>query len=247
MNVVIFSGTTEGRELSRCLAQRGARVTVCVATEYGREEQGETDGVTVSCGRKTVEEMQRLLHGAELCVDATHPYAVVVTQNIREACENTGVPYKRLLRPRSADPSDGVFVPDAAQAAQWLAEREGNILLTTGAKELAAFAALGGQRLYPRVLPLQSSLENCEKAGIPRRNIIAMQGPFSLELNVAMLHQYNIRWMVTKDGGVTGGFPEKVQAAEQAGVPLVVIQRPEDDGAEFETILHDCEEMMGCR
>lgn len=158
MNIVIFSGTTEGRMLSHALAQRGIPVTVSVATEYGREEQGECDGVTVSCGRKTVEEMRDMLHGAALCVDATHPYAVEVTQNMREACMLAGVPYRRLLRAASETTSDCVLVESAAAAAQWLASREGNILLTTGAKELAAFAPLGGERLYPRVLPDRKSV-----------------------------------------------------------------------------------------
>lgn len=244
MNIVIFSGTTEGRMLSHALAQRGIAVTVSVATEYGREEQGECDGVTVSCGRKTIEEMQEMLRGAALCVDATHPYAVEVTQNMRTACEMAGVPYRRLLRAASDTATDCVMVPSAQAAAEWLMPREGNILLTTGAKELAAFAPLGGERLYPRVLPVQSSLEGCIQAGIPHRNIIAMQGPFSEELNLALLHQFAIRWMVSKDGGATGGFPEKARAAERAGVPMVVIQRPEEQGADFASILRECEEQM---
>ncbi len=244
MNIVIFSGTTEGRMLSHALAQRGIPVTVSVATEYGREEQGECGGVTVSCGRKTVEEMRDMLHGAALCVDATHPYAVEVTQNMREACMQAGVPYRRLLRAASENTSDCVLVESALAAAQWLASREGNILLTTGAKELEAFAPLGGERLYPRVLPVQSSLDGCLRAGIPHRNIIAMQGPFSEELNLALLHQFDIRWMVSKNGGATGGFPEKARAAQRAGVPMVVIARPEEQGADFAEILRECEERM---
>ncbi len=244
MRIVIFSGTTEGRVLSHRLARSGISVTVCVATEYGREEQGEQDGITVSCGRKTVKEMQDVLRGAALCVDATHPYAVLVTQNVREACAREGIAYRRLLRPRSTQEHDGVFVASAEQAADWLSLREGNVLLTTGAKELTAFARLGGERLYPRVLPVQSSLDRCAQANIPHRNIIAMQGPFSEEMNLAVLHQYDIRWMVTKDGGAAGGFPEKVRAAERAGVTLVVIQRPEESGAELETIVRECEERM---
>ena len=51
MNVVVFSGTTEGRELSRQLAALGIEVTVSVATPLGPEEQGSTPGVTVRCGR----------------------------------------------------------------------------------------------------------------------------------------------------------------------------------------------------
>ena len=80
MNVVVFSGTTEGRELSRQLAALGIEVTVSVATPLGQEEQGSTPGVTVRCGRLLPDEMAALLGGAALCIDATHPYAVEATK-----------------------------------------------------------------------------------------------------------------------------------------------------------------------
>ena len=99
MNVVIFSGTTEGRSFSRALAALGAAVTVCVATELGAEEQGCADGITVRTGRLDAEGMTALLRGAALCVDATHPYAAEATRNIRAAAAAAGVEYHRLLRP----------------------------------------------------------------------------------------------------------------------------------------------------
>ena len=131
MKIIIFGGTTEGRLLSHLLAEKGAAVTVCVATEYGCEEQGEAPGVTVLTGRKTVEEMSELLRGSDLCVDATHPYAVEVTKSVRRACAGAGVPYRRLLRDRSGD-TDAILVDSAEAAAKLLADREGNLLLATG-------------------------------------------------------------------------------------------------------------------
>lgn len=104
MNVVIFSGTTEGRALSCQVAALGAAVTVCVATDIGAEEQGNTEGITVCTGRLTADEMAALLRGAALCVDATHPYATEATRNIRAAAQAVGVEYHRLLRPASALP-----------------------------------------------------------------------------------------------------------------------------------------------
>ena len=245
MRIVIFSGTTEGRLLSRLLAEKGADVTVCVATEYGCEEQGEAPGITVLTGRKTVEEMVELLRGSDLCVDATHPYAVEVTKSVRRACGEAGVPCRRLLRDRSAD-TDALLVDSAEAAAELLADREGNILLATGMKELPAFAGISPARLYPRVLPTGESIAACERAGIPHRNIIAMQGPFSVELNEALIRQFRIAYLVTKDGGKAGGFAEKVQAAEHTGVELVLIRRPEETGETFEEVVKSCEEMMKC-
>ncbi|MBP3510193.1 precorrin-6A reductase [Oscillibacter sp.] len=245
MRIMIFSGTTEGRLLSRLLAEKGADVTVCVATEYGCEEQGEAPGITVLTGRKTVEEMVELLGGSDLCVDATHPYAVEVTKSVRRACGEAGVPYRRLLRDRSAD-TDAIAVDSAEAAAKLLADREGNILLATGMKELPAFAGISPARLYPRVLPTGDSIAACERAGIPHRNIIAMQGPFSRELNEALIRQFNIAFLVTKDGGKAGGFQEKVQAAENTGVRMLLIRRPEETGETFEDVVRSCEEMMKC-
>ena len=245
MRIVIFSGTTEGRLLSHLLAEKGAAVTVCVATEYGCEEQGEAPGVTVLTGRKTVEEMAELLQGSDLCVDATHPYAVEVTKSVRRACGEAGVLCRRLLRERSTD-TDAVLVDSAEAAAELLADREGNILLATGMKELPAFAGISPARLYPRVLPTGDSIAACERAGIPHRNVIAMQGPFSRELNEALIRQFHIVYLVTKDGGKAGGFQEKVQAAENTGIELVLIRRPEETGESFDEVVKSCEEMMKC-
>lgn len=244
MRIVIFSGTTEGRALSRELAAKGAEVTVCVATEYGREEQGIFPGVTVRAGRLEADCMAELMRGAALCVDATHPYAVRATENIRSAAERAEVPYRRLLRRASPLPEDSITMADAQEAAAYLAGRKGNILLTTGAKELAAFAPLGGERLYPRVLPSVESLDVCEAAGVPRRNIIAMQGPFSEELNLALIRQFSIRYLVTKDSGEAGGFGEKAAAAAAGGAVLLVIRRPVEQGEDYDTILCCCKELL---
>ena len=139
MKAVVFSGTTEGRGFSRQLAALGAEVLVSVATPLGAEEQGKADGITVHCGRLTPEEMAALLQGAALCVDATHPYAVDATKNIRAACAVVGVEYHRLLREESPLPAGSMVFATAAHAAAFLAGCSGNVLLTTGAKELAAF------------------------------------------------------------------------------------------------------------
>ena len=83
-----------------------------------------------------------------------------------------------------------------------------------------------------------------EGAGIPHRNIIAMQGPFTLELNLALMQQFHIRYLVTKDGGSAGGFAEKAQAAAQSGAALVVLRRPEECGETAEEILQRCRELL---
>ena len=166
MKVLVFGGTTEGRLLARELSALGAQVTVSVATALGAEELRGVPPLTVCVGRKDTRQMREMLPGFAVCVDATHPYAAEASGNIRAACLAAGVPYRRLLRGASALPPDSVVVPDAPAAARWLAGTQGNILLATGAKELAAFAGLDAERLYPRVLPTHEGLAACEAAGV---------------------------------------------------------------------------------
>ena len=219
-------------------------MTVCVATDYGREVQGNRNGIAVLTGRLDCDGMAGILKKTALCIDATHPYAEQATINIKSAAERANVPYKRLLRRKSPVSYEGITVKNAEEAADYLQGTDGNILLTTGVKELAAFLKLGEARLFPRVLPDASSLLICDRLGIPRRNIIAMQGPFSEEMNAATLRQFSIKYLVTKDGGVIGGFLQKAAAAQKTGAELLIISRPEESGEEYDEVLKCCKEMI---
>ena len=226
----VFAGTTEGRELVAFLAQQNVRVTACVATEYGETLLTPSENLAISAGRMDSSEMAELFRKEQfaLVIDATHPYASVVTENIAEACAAAGVEYLRLLRTGAEMPEDAVFVQNIEEAVEYLNSTEGKILLTTGSKELHKFTPIHdfAERVYARVLPMEESLHLCQNAGVKCAHILAMQGPFTKELNTAMLRSTGAKYMVTKDSGTTGGFDEKISAAREAGATLVVIGRP---------------------
>ena len=145
-NICVFAGTTEGRELVEFLAGQPVQATVCVATEYGETLLPEAENVTVLAGRIPVEDIIRMLQGTrfDLVIDATHPYATSITESICTACRETETEYLRLLRQSSEQAEDVVCVENAAAAAAFLETTRGNILLTTGSKELAAYSSCCG-------------------------------------------------------------------------------------------------------
>lgn len=230
MKLVIFSGTGEGHDLCRFLSGSGQQAEVFVATEYGQAVMEPMPGITVHQGRLAIPEMAGHFSAETLVVDATHPYASQVTANIRTACAQSGAEYLRLLRPRIAA-EDVVSVPDTAVAVAWLSAHTGKALLTTGSKELEAYTAVPdyAARLYPRVLPSASVLQKCETLGFPGAHILAMQGPFSHAMNVALLQQIGAKILVTKDTGDMGGFAEKLSAARETGATVLMIARPTDE------------------
>ncbi len=240
MKVLVFGGTTEGRLLAWELLKRGLDVTVSVATPLGAEELSGLPGLDIWVGRKEAQELEQAVKSFDRCIDATHPYARLASENIREACRRVGVPLWRLSRPESVC-EEVIEVGSCREAAEYLAGQEGNVLLTTGAKELSVFGGIPPERLYVRVLPCHESLAACEALAIPHRNILALQGPFGQKMNEAMLEQYHIRWLVTKDGGAAGGFPQKLAAAQAMKVPVVLVKRPEDRGMTMEALLKEVE------
>lgn len=229
-DVVVFAGTTEGCQVCNFLAKHKVSVLACVATDYGSKSLKEDEYLRIHAGRLTGEEMEVLLRerSPRLVLDATHPYAAEVTANIRIACKNTGFSYKRVLRENGAHQDKAVYVKDTEAAVKFLEGTKGNILLTTGSKELGKFTALSdaGERIYARVLSLPSVMETCKGYGFEGKHLIGMQGPFSMELNAAMLRQYDCKYLVTKDTGKAGGFQEKIDAALMCDVIPVIIGRP---------------------
>ena len=183
-----------------------------------------------------------------MVLDATHPYAAEVTENIRTACQNTGLEYRRVLREAGAYQDQAVYVPDTQAAIEFLEGTEGNILLTTGSKELGKYTALSdaGERIYARVLSLPSVMETCKGYGFEGKHLIGMQGPFSMELNAAMLRQFDCKYLVTKDTGKAGGFQEKIDAALSCGTVPVIIGRPlKEEGLSVAECRHMLAEYFG--
>lgn len=227
---VVFAGTTEGYELCRFLSKHQVYVHGCTATGYGGRILEENDFLTVHAGRMEEKEMAEFFQKEkpDLVLDATHPYAALVTENIQKACQSAGIPCWRVLRDQGEKSRSAVYVDNIDQAVEYLKGTKGNILLTTGSKELAAFTHLRDykERLFARVLSLPSVLETCRTLGIEGKHLIGMQGPFSTELNAAMLRQFQCSYLVTKDSGDAGGFQEKIDAALSCGAVPVIIGRP---------------------
>lgn len=237
--ICIFAGTKDGRIMAELLSMKGLDVTACAATEYGGELLEATGDLKVRTGRMDEEEMKDLFteEGFSLIIDATHPYAQIVTQNIREAAKAAETEYLRLLRAQEEVPDDAVYLEDTAEAVRYLSEHEGQILLTTGSKELRTYSEIPGfsERVWARVLPLESSLKQAEDAGLPPARIIAMQGPFTEEMNEAMIRMTGADYLVSKQSGKIGGFKEKMDAASACGITSVVIGRPpEEEGLSFD-------------
>ena len=242
LKILIFAGTSDGRALSYRLSEK-YDVTVSVATEYGRmleESYGESGRIEVLSGRLSEDEMEKLMKNFDVCIDATHPYAVEAGENIKRAAKGCGIRLFRLGRKACEIPKEADVFGSAAEAAEYLETKNGNVLIATGAKEIKEFVPVGLNRLTVRILPAEESLRNAKEAGLNEQNILTGIGPFSKEDNIALIKKRNIEYFVTKEGGTAGGFPEKVEACRACGIQLVVIRRPEGrNGMDADEIIQE--------
>ncbi len=239
--ILLFAGTTEGRILWEYCNDHKIPVTAAVATEYGESvlPQGILSRVLV--GRMDRQQMEDLLKDSQyrLVIDATHPYAEEVTENIRTACIKCRKQYIRIIRESFKLPG-AIYVEHLKEAADYLNGHEGKALITTGSKELEVFTKVKDytKRLTVRILPDPDNLKHCMELGFAGPNVICMQGPFSEEFNLAVLKEIKASYLVTKESGSFGGFPEKVRAAVTAGAKVIVVKRPKEEEG------YTCKEVM---
>jgi len=235
MRVLLFGGTSEGRLLAAFLSENAVDTLVSVATAYGKELLIEDEHISVRTGRLDEEGMRELIPSFDLVVDATHPYAVLASENIKAASLKEGVRYLRLIRESGVSPETGedsfeAVFDSVGEAAEFLKRTEGQIFVSTGAKELHKYCVIPDyeKRLVVRVLPVVESREICRKLKLSR--VIYAKGPFSYEENLKAFRENHISWLVTKDGGRAGGFKEKLDAAEALGIRTVLIRRQSEEG-----------------
>ena len=267
MNILVFAGTTEGRLFTELASAQNA-VTVCVATEYGKKDLLSDSSLSenkcrIHTGRMDKQEMICLMQkdgrnsmsDFDAVVDATHPYAVEVTKNIRAASDECRIPYYRLLRseedvsvPGTLCLSEYNSVDEAAGAVASDMKKNNeknifvrtsatdccNVFVSTGSRELSCFTHIPGfpDTVYVRVIPSQESIEKCVALGIKKDHIIASLGPFSEQTNIESFQKCGIRYLVTKQSGKEGGYGEKLSAAAKCGVAVYAVRRPLEERGE---------------
>lgn len=230
--ILVVAGTQDGRALAAALAAAGAPVIVSVTSAYGRQLAANRlyqvrEGILDAAGFRELFS-ERRIRGV---IDASHPYAANVSATLLAVCREAAVPYLRYERPQAPLPAyEKLRLAETAEAAAALAASLGKvIMLTTGSHTLACYktaADQAGARLIARILPEPGVLAQVLALGILPRDIVAMQGPFSVETNVALIGQFGADVLVTKNSGSVGGADAKFQAAMQKNIWLVVIDKP---------------------
>jgi precorrin-6A/cobalt-precorrin-6A reductase len=233
--ILVLAGTSDARALALEIKQAGYNLLTTVVTENAAAEMKQA-GIDVQAGRLTDEEMVSLIQakGIQAIVDASHPFAEEASKNAIRAAKLANVPYIRYERESQTFQYEKMTVVSSyEEAAAVAATKKGVVMLTTGSKTLQVFTekllGLPDIRLIARMLPRVDNMEKCEQLGLPQKNIVAIQGPFTREFDKALYKQYGVTLMITKESGKVGSVDEKVEAAKDLGIEIIMIRRPKID------------------
>lgn len=225
--VLILGGTAEARALAAHLDSAGVAIVSSLAGRVARPRL--PAGEVRIGGFGGPEALARWLaeHAIAAVVDATHPFAELISASAAAATTSARVPLLRLERPgweaAAGDRWHWVDdLPQAASAVRALGPRR--VLLTTGRQGLAAFAA------DPVSWFLIRCVDQPETELPPRSAVLLDRGPYTFEGELALIDAHAIDLVVTKDSG--GPLTEaKLRAARLRALPVVVVRRPARAGA----------------
>jgi precorrin-6A/cobalt-precorrin-6A reductase len=220
-NVLVLGGTAEARRLAAALHRDPAfAVTSSLAGRVAVPTLPRGDVRVGGFGGADGLAAWLRGHRTHAVVDATHPFAALMTANAVAATTATGVPLLVLRRPGwTAGPGDRWHrVPDAAAAAAMLPRLGTRVFLATGSGDLAAFAGLDAWFLLRAVDPPPPPLP-------VRHHLVLARGPFTADAERALLREHRIDVLVARDSGgeLTAA---KLVAARELGLPVVLLARP---------------------
>ena len=223
--VLIFGNTKEARDIARTLRRRGRQVMFSVVSEYAKSQL--PLGSLCHVGRLDGAKMLAFIReeNPQRVVDATHPYAVLASQNIRQCCDALNIAYERV----HFDDIDNAW----RDAVEWVDSHEkliaavqrekGNMLLGIGRDPVFPMPEANDlKRMYPRIAPIPESLQACLDVGFPRENIIAMEAPFSKTLTMALFDDKKITSVVVRDATDKSYLHEMVVPALERGYHVIM-------------------------
>lgn len=236
MKVIVIAGTTESKDVIEQFIREGHEVLASTATERGSRMLN-TYGIAIQEGR--LDKQGFLSFFKKECpdkvMDASHPFAVEVTKNVREACELLKIPYERVERPKESYQYHQIIrVKNTEEAIEYLNQMDGNVLLTTGTKTLEQYIKSvqnGTERIFARVLLsgiIKERKNFYQRFHLRFDHLFFQDPPFMEEDTVDLIKACNGKVLVTKDSGKAGGVAEKIKAAEKCSIPVVLIERPNE-------------------
>ncbi|MEB3227347.1 MAG: cobalt-precorrin-6A reductase [Synechocystis sp.] len=231
----LIGGTGDSRILTEALLSQGFTLVVSVTTTIAARLYPRHRCLTVQVGRLTEGEIPKLLQAENIraIVDASHPFAIQISQSAVRCAQQQGLPYLRFERPSLTLGNQGVEVADLATLLKSPLLFHKRVLLTVGANWLPQFAPLQSQAtLFARILPRLDSLQTAIAAGFTPDRIIALRPPISADLERALWQQWQIEIVVTKASGTAGGEDRKQALAQALGIQLIRIARPDGVGGE---------------
>ena len=237
MKIFILGGTKDSTNIIEFIKRNyDAYILTTTTTEYGSKlalESGSDDTIARPLLKEEITEL--ILDGKfDILIDATHPFAEHITQTSATIAKELKIPYIRFERPTTnfegIDISRIHFVNSFVEAGKLIADRfkEGNVLHFAGANTMEdVLKYVPTERFYPRILKVASSLEKCEELKVDPNHIIPMTGAASTDENVELIEKYGASVMITKESGEIGGVIDKIEAANEKDIAVIMIQRPE--------------------
>lgn len=226
----LIGGTSESRELAKQLIQQGIPCTVTVTTETARSLYPQSPLLRVIVGRMNAVQIQEFLQLEKIAgiLDATHPYAVEISQTAIALSAQNCLPYLRYERPKVL-PTEENFLTfssfESLLTSNILLDKR--VLLTIGYQALPLFQSWQTQAtLFTRILPSVASLQTALDAGFSSDRIIAFRPPISADLERALWQQWQIDLVVTKASGNAGGEAIKCQIGKELNILIAIITRP---------------------
>ncbi|MET3557142.1 precorrin-6A/cobalt-precorrin-6A reductase [Streptococcus rupicaprae] len=229
MMKLLLGGTSDSTDILALLNELELSVTTSVVTDYGKHLASKF-GQPVIQGRLTAEDMVAFIqaNGVDEIIDATHPFADIVSKEAIRAAELAGVSYVRFERQATLDLSGAIVVHSTEEAIQVMRQKGyKTVYLGTGSKTLPLFVeGLPNSRIVVRVLPTSEVLLACEQLGLVADQIDAIKAPFSKECNKELILRSKAEVFVSKESGSVGGIREKIDGCLELGIDCIIIARP---------------------
>jgi precorrin-6A/cobalt-precorrin-6A reductase len=250
--IMVMAGTSEAHNIiSELSAWEEIHIIATVTTTHGAELARISGADDVVEGRLDAGDLAKIIKSRQinLIIDATHPFADNATRNAIRAAEMIGISYLRFERPRSKLPDNELIhlVSSFSEALELIHKlNPGRIFHMAGVTTLHHLTErIEGIRIVARVLPSSYSIKKCLELGLPSRNIVAMQGTFSSDFNRALMEEYKIDVVLTKDSGQIGGTPSKINAALALDLQVVVVMPPVIRELQGKKVFNQVEDLIG--